>query len=104
MKTSILLIGFVASLALSAPVLADSMAAAEKAKSLCAGCHGPEGISINPLWPNIAGQQDQYMVKTMNDYKSGKRDDPNMAAIAQTLSDEEILELAAYYSALPAGG
>ena len=83
---------------------ADAMAAADKAKSLCSGCHGPNGISTNPIWPNLAGQKDQYLAKTMQDYKSGQRNDPNMTAMAQTLSDAEIAALASYYAALPPEG
>ena len=76
----------------------DANAAKGKAETLCAGCHGPDGISTNPLWPNIAGQKEQYLVKAMQEYRSSARPDPNMAAIAQGLSDEEIEDLAAYYA------
>ena len=79
-------------------------AAADKAETLCAGCHGPDGISTNPLWPNLAGQKEQYLVKTMKEYRDKVRPDPNMAAYAQTLSDQEIEDLAAYYAELPPGG
>jgi cytochrome c553 len=83
---------------------ADARAAAEKAKTLCAGCHGPNGLSTNPLWPNLAGQKEQYLAKTLRDYQTGARSEPNMAALAQTLSGDEILNLSAYYAALPPGG
>jgi cytochrome c553 len=81
--------------------VAGDPAAENKAKTLCGGCHGPQGISTNPLWPNLAGQKDQYLAKSMQDYKAGLRNDPNMTALAQTLSDDEIVKLAAYYAALP---
>jgi cytochrome c553 len=82
----------------------DPKAAANKAKTLCAGCHGPDGISTNPLWPNLAGQKEQYLIKTMKEYRDNIRPDPNMAAYAQTLGDQEIEDLAAYYAELPPGG
>ena len=105
MKTQILMMtALIALLASGSSSAADAKAAQDKARTLCAGCHGPTGISTNPLWPNLAGQKDQYLEKTLLEYKSGQRADPNMAALAQTLSDEEIANLAAYYAALPAGG
>lgn len=82
----------------------DPKAAENQAKTLCAGCHGPNGVSMNPLWPNLAGQQDQYLIKSMQDYRNGVRNDPIMAPLAQTLTDEAIVDLAAYFSRLPPGG
>jgi cytochrome c553 len=85
-------------------VAGDSKAAVGTAKTVCAGCHGPDGISTNPLWPNLAGQKDQYLIKAMKDYRDGIKPDPNMGALAQGLSDEAIEDLAAYYSELAPGG
>jgi cytochrome c553 len=78
----------------------DPAAAADKAGTVCAGCHGPEGISTNPLWPNLAGQKEQYFIKALTEYRDSIRLDPNMAAMAQGLSDREIEDLAAYYAGL----
>ncbi len=76
-------------------------AAAGKAKSAtCAGCHGPAGVSANPLWPNLAGQKDAYLVKQMKAFRDGGRSDPMMAPMAKPLTDEDIANLAAYYSSL----
>ncbi|MFP5505168.1 MAG: c-type cytochrome [Gammaproteobacteria bacterium] len=76
-------------------------AAAGKAKSAtCAGCHGAAGVSNNPLWPNLAGQKDAYLVKQMKAFRDGTRADPMMAPMAKPLSDEDIANLAAYYSSL----
>ncbi len=81
--------------------MAGGDAAAGKAKSAtCAGCHGAEGISANPLWPNLAGQQDAYMVKQMKAFRDGTRSDPMMAPMAKPLSDADIDNLAAYFSSL----
>jgi cytochrome c553 len=82
----------------------DAKAAADKARTLCAGCHGPNGVSTNPLWPNLAGQQAGYLAKAMHDYKGGQRNDPVMSGIAGTLTDAEMDDLAAYFAALPPDG
>ncbi len=78
---------------------ADPAAGEQKAQTVCAACHGPAGISTNPLWPNIAGQHEAYIVKAIGDYKSGARNDPLMSPISQMLSDEDIANLAAYFAA-----
>jgi cytochrome c553 len=82
----------------------DPKAAQAQATSLCAGCHGPKGISSNPLWPNLAGQKEQYLIKQMEDYKTGRRTDPVMAPLAQTLDERAIADLAAYFASLSTGG
>jgi len=76
-------------------------AAAGKAKSaVCAGCHGANGVSANPLWPNLAGQKDAYLVKQIKAFRDGTRSDPMMSPMAKPLSDADIDNLAAYYSSL----
>jgi cytochrome c553 len=81
--------------------MAGGDAAAGKAKAAtCAGCHGAAGISANPLWPNLAGQKDAYMVKQMKAFRDGKRSDPMMSPMAKPLSDADIDNLAAYFSSL----
>lgn len=81
--------------------MAGGDAAAGKAKSAtCAGCHGAAGISANPLWPNLAGQKDAYMVKQMKAFRDGTRSDPMMSPMAKPLSDADIDNLAAYFSSL----
>ena len=86
---------------LSVSAFANGDAAAGKAKAVtCAGCHGPEGISTNPMWPSLAGQKEQYLAKQMRDFRDGKRHNPVMSPMAQGLSDQDIENLAAYYSGL----
>ncbi len=85
----------------SATAAAAGDAAAGKAKyATCAGCHGPAGISNNPLWPNLAGQKEAYLVKQLKDFRDGKRTDPMMSPMAKPLSDQDIENLAAYLSSL----
>jgi len=76
-------------------------AAAGKAKSAtCAGCHGPEGISQNDLWPNLAGQKEGYLVAQIKAFRAGERKNPMMSPMAIPLSDTDIEDLAAYFSSL----
>jgi cytochrome c553 len=73
-----------------------------KAKSItCAACHGPEGNSANPLWPNIAGQNAPYILAQLKAFKEGARQDPLMTSQAMLLSDEDMADLAVYFESLP---
>ena len=88
-------------LALATPAAMAADAEAGKAKAaVCVACHGPAGVSSNPLWPNLAGQKDQYLVKQMKAFRDGERKDPLMSPMAAGLSDEDIENLAAYFSSL----
>ncbi|MET0071262.1 MAG: c-type cytochrome [Candidatus Thiodiazotropha sp.] len=74
----------------------------KKQSAICAGCHGADGNSpINPLWPKIAGQHPRYIEKQIKDFKSGARTDQMMAPMAMPLNDQQIADLAAYYSGQP---
>ncbi len=79
-------------------VLAADADAAQMAKNLCAGCHGPQGVSTNELWPNLAGQKAGYTAAQLRAYRDGTRTDPNMNGLSMTLTDELIEDLAAYYA------
>jgi len=73
-----------------------------KAKSLtCAACHGPEGNSVSPMWPNIAGQNAPYLLAQLKAFKEGSRTDPLMSAQAMMLSDQDMADLAVYFESLP---
>lgn len=99
-----LILGFVASLSFSGAALANEAATApaqpvaEKAAA-CAACHGPNGVSENPMYPSLAGQYQDYLVVAMKAYKSGARKNPVMAGMAAPLSDQDIKALAAYFAA-----
>lgn len=94
----------VAAVLLAAPMLASAgNADAGKTKAaVCAGCHGANGVSIMPMYPNLAGQKEQYLVKQLKDLRDGRRNDPVMSSMAKPLSDADIDDLAAYFSAMPA--
>jgi cytochrome c553 len=88
-------------LGLSGAVLAAGDAAAGKTKAAtCAGCHGAEGLSNNPMWPNLKGQKEAYLIKQMKAFRDGTRTDPMMSPMAKPLTDADIDNLAAYYSSL----
>lgn len=85
----------------AAPACARGEAKAGEAKAKsCAACHGPTGDAmIDPSYPRLAGQYADYIVKALHDYKTGARDNLIMAGFVQTLSDEDIEDLAAFYQA-----
>ena len=75
-------------------------AEAGKAKAAaCAACHGPDGNSIAPNFPKLAGQHADYITKQLSDYKGGDRTDATMNAMAAPLSEQDIADLAAFYAA-----
>ncbi|MEJ2529961.1 MAG: c-type cytochrome [Gammaproteobacteria bacterium] len=80
-------------------VQAEGDAAAGKAKSVvCMACHGPDGNSVNPVWPKLAGQHPSYILKQLHDFKSGARKNDLMSPMAAPLTEQEMADLAAYFS------
>jgi cytochrome c553 len=69
------------------------------AAGVCAACHGGDGNSPIGANPNLAAQHAEYLVKQLQNYKSGERNNPIMTAIAATLSDADARDVAAYYAA-----
>ncbi|WP_117233476.1 c-type cytochrome [Vibrio maerlii] len=100
-----LVIGAILGLGLmSGQAMAAGDAAAGKAKAaICAACHGADGIAVIPGYPNLKGQNEQYLVTSMKAYKDKQRNG-GLAAVMQAqasmLSDDDINNLAAYYSSL----
>ncbi|TWI07220.1 c-type cytochrome [Aerolutibacter ruishenii] len=77
-------------------------AAAGKAKSaLCSNCHGEQGISIVPIFPNLAGQRAEYMYWQLVESKLGNLPPSTMTPLVADLSDADMRDLAAYYASLP---
>lgn len=87
-----------AAMLLAHAALASDPVAGEKKAKPCEACHGPGGNSASPEFPKLAGQHYDYLVKSLNDYKSGARKNPIMAPQAANLSKRDISDLAAYYS------
>jgi len=83
----------------SASALAGDVAAGKAKSAICASCHGATGKSLNPMWPNLAGQKEQYLAKQIKAFRDGIRKDPMMAPMVAALSDDDIADLAAYFAA-----
>jgi len=78
----------------------DAAAGAGKA-AVCAACHGADGKAIQPAYPNLAGQHASYTAKQLTEYRDGDRVNVLMSGQAANLSDQDILDLAAYYASMP---
>jgi cytochrome c553 len=104
MKTPLGIILFVlaGSALAQAPASVGDAQAAKSKISMCTGCHGIPGYkTVYPQVyhvPMITGQQPVYIVKALQAYKSGARNHPSMRGIAQSLSDEDMADVAAYYA------
>jgi cytochrome c553 len=84
------------------PAAADGDSKAGRRKALqCQTCHGLDGQSKLPEAPNLAGQNDVYLVKALRDYRDGARRNEMMSLVVRNLKDEDIADLAAYYAAIP---
>jgi len=95
---AILLTTFIGLLA-TPSLLAQGDAAAGQAKaSLCAACHGNDGNSPLAMNPKLAGQNAKYLLKQLQDFKSGARVGTTMSAMVLSLSDEDMQDLAAWYA------
>lgn len=69
--------------------------------TVCAACHGEDGVSAVPTWPTLAGQHEDYLRQALKQYQLGSRTDPVMAGQVMALTDEDIKDLAAYFAAQP---
>ena len=83
-------------------VFCVSLAVAEMPKQAasCVACHGANGISVNPVWPNLAGQKKTYLANQMRAMRSGERFNAVMAPFVESLSDADIDTLSAWYAGL----
>ena len=80
-------------------VSAKGNASAGKQKAaVCEACHGLDGKSVDPTYPNLAGQYEDYLQKALADYRVGRRVNPIMAGFAGPLTDQDIKDLAAWYA------
>jgi cytochrome c553 len=75
----------------------DPAAGQEKAK-ICEACHGATGIGVDPNYPKLAGQHESYLIKALADYRSGKRSNLIMGGFSANLSNQDISDLAAWFS------
>ncbi len=87
-------------LLVSGHAIAGDAAAGKAVSARCISCHGVAGISPIGIYPNLAGQKEQYLKKQINDFRSGKRVDPSMKAMVAGLTDSDAANLAAFYSGI----
>ena len=85
---------------LALPVAASSGDAevGKKKSGPCAACHGPNGVSVGPEFPNLAGQYEDYLVTALHHYKNGKRKNPIMQGQVANLTEKDMSDLAAYFA------
>lgn len=82
------------------PASAEPGPAPEKL-TVCAACHGADGKSTQPTYPNLAGQYANYLVNALQEYRAGSRKNPIMAGQAAALTDADIRQLAEYFASQP---
>lgn len=98
-KSSFIASVMVALLALPGALLAKGNPSKGQEKAVvCEACHGKTGMSIDPNYPNLAGQHYSYLVKALVDYRSGNRSNAIMSSFAANLSNQDIEDLAAWYA------
>ena len=93
---------FAAAIALSGQAVAGDAGAGKSAYAAkgCIGCHGANGKSVVPTYPSLAGQDAAFVKQNLTDFRSGKRQEPTMNAMAAGLSDADIDNIAAYIGSL----
>jgi len=99
MKKSLVTVFIVMGMMVAGGVQAAGDAAAGQARAaLCIACHGPDGNSLNPIWPKLAGQHPEYIIRQLQAFKAGERKDPMMAPMAAALDDKGMADVAAFFS------
>jgi cytochrome c553 len=103
MKRALTLLSFGAILAFaSTQLLASGNAENGKKKAgTCFACHGTDGNAVDPQYPRLAGQYDAYIQQVLHEYKDGRRNNAIMKGMDAALSDQDIEDVAAYFSGLP---
>lgn len=77
---------------------AGDAAAGQAKAAVCGACHGPDGNSMAPNFPKLAGQGERYLTKQLHDIKSGKRTVLEMTGLLTNLSDQDLADIAAYFA------
>ena len=79
--------------------------AGEAKAATCLACHGPDGNSLNPQWPKLAGQHPGYTIKQIEEFQAGEtRRDVMMAPMIAGLNEQDLEDLAAFYASRPKTG
>lgn len=92
LKTKLITVGFI--------LASSSVSWGNGIISSCVGCHGQNGIGLSDMFPNLAGQKKAYMIKQLNDFKSGARQNQMMNPMAAQLTPQDIEDVSAYFAAL----
>src|SRR4030095_9915399 len=100
MKHSVAAAALIAAFAASTAFAADPAAGKNVAQGTCAVCHGLDGIAKNPDAPHLAAENIEYLMRQLKAFKSGARKHEQMSIIAQGLSDEQMANVAAWYSSI----
>ena len=79
---------------------AGDAVAGKKVMVKCQVCHGKDGLAKLPEAPNIAGQKETYLVRTLMAFKAGERKNEQMTVVVKTLSDQDIANVAAYFASI----
>lgn len=99
MKPWLVIFAAAAMVSITPPALAGGDPVAGKQKTAaCQACHGAEGVSASPQFPNLAGQFPDYLVKALSDYKSGQRKNAIMAGFAANLTPQDMEDIAGFYA------
>jgi cytochrome c553 len=85
-------------------VQAGDINAGKSKAALCSACHGNNGVSNIAIYPNLAGQKQQYLENAIKAYRNGERKNAIMSPMVTGLTEQDIKNLAAYFASLPAGG
>lgn len=102
MKKKVIATSLLALIALttSAQEKIQNIAVGKDKAAVCSGCHGSDGIGLGDEFPNLAGQKYGYLVKQLTAFKTGTRNDPTMNAMAASLSEQDMADIASYFSQL----
>ncbi|WP_243043004.1 c-type cytochrome [Dyella sedimenti] len=103
MNRALTLLSFGAVLAFASTQLlaAGNIENGKQKAATCFACHGTDGNAVDPQYPRLAGQYNLYIQQALHEYKSGQRDNAIMKGFVATLSDQDIEDVAAYFSSLP---
>ena len=98
MKLHTLVAASIALVSVSAFAASGDAEAGRKKSQACQACHGANGMSVSPDFPNLAGQNEDYILHALRHYKNGKRKNPIMQGQVANLTPKDMMDLAAYFS------
>ncbi|MCP4878600.1 MAG: c-type cytochrome [Gammaproteobacteria bacterium] len=88
---------------ITSTVRSADMEAGQQRATSCFSCHGTDGVSLSPNYPNLAGQSAEYLAKQLNAFRTGNRNDPIMSPMAKSLNDQDVENVAAFFASLGKG-